>query len=62
MVPEGDRAVTNAIDRLARLPARRFNRARDDDRGHRKITILSFGIARREALSIAVYKTSIAAC
>ena len=32
-MPEGGYAVINAIDVLARLPARRIDRARDDDRG-----------------------------
>ena len=32
-MPEGGCAVINAIDVLARLPARRINWARDDDRG-----------------------------
>ena len=32
-VQEGGYAVINAIDVLTRLPARRIDRARDDDRG-----------------------------
>ena len=52
-MPEGSCAVVNAIDVLARLPARRIDWARDDDRG---IERSPWG-----GLRIAVYQTSIAA-